>query len=359
MKFSLNLILFLLIKVKISNRLFLKYSIPKNIIATNIIDPKCYMNKIYKVKSAGVLEHVTSDIPKPFENEVVIEHKAIGVNHIDYKIFKGEDELGFFPGVEAAGIVHDVGEKVEGVKKGDKVAYATNTYGAYSIYNKVDSQNIIPIPNKMPFEMAALTLRKGMTAHYLMRRAFYVRPGMWVLIQGASGGLGSFMIRLAQHYKAQIIGTAGNDQKCNALENMGGASVFNYNSDYLSEVLDITKQEGVSVVYDLIGKSTFETSVELVGKFGLACLVGDTSGKVENFNINALNKNSIFVTMPNIDEYKKERVELLLSSHEVFDLIKKGVFPRKPSKVYKFEEVPQVFEDFKNKCNLGASVINV
>ncbi|MGV2433094.1 MAG UNVERIFIED_CONTAM: zinc-binding dehydrogenase [Rickettsiaceae bacterium] len=215
---------------------------------------------------------------------MLIRHEAIGVNFIDYEYLRGSiksNAENLTPGIEAVGIVEAVGKDVTYIKVGQRVGYATANSGAYAEYRTIKSYYVFPIHDSISSEAAALNMVKGMSAHYLMRRTFFLREGMTILIHGAASNLGKLMIKLAKEWKIQVIGSARSEEKINNLLKLGISKAFNYNvEDQEKTIMEYTKNQNVSVVYDFIGGPLLKNSLKCLVPFGLAVSAGNAMAQI-------------------------------------------------------------------------------
>lgn len=301
-------------------------------------------------------------VSNPGPGQVLVHQLAIGINYIDI-----HQRNGVFPipmpgiiGCEACGVVQAIGEGVQGIKVGDRVAYATAPYGAYTEARLIDQDYVITVPEYITNEQAAALLLKGMTAHFLMRRTFFVRKDQVVLVHAAAGGVGQLLCVLGKYYGAKVIGVVGTDEKVALVKGLGADYAINYNKeDFQQRVMEITDGAGVSVVYDSVGKDTFDKSLECVGYFGLLTSYGQASGPVPPFDINRLTEKGKFVTRASIFTYKKSRYELLLSAFEVFAMINKNIIKPNIQARYKLEEAALAHQNLESKTTTGQSIFVV
>ncbi len=307
-----------------------------------------------------VLKLHQTNIPKPSANEVTLKHEAIGLSFLDVNQRKGiyNVEENFCPGFSACGIVQEVGENVENVKIGERVAYATSPGGAYCQIRNIHKDFLISVPEFVEAKECASMLLNGLMAHTLLRRTFYVRPKFTILVHAAAGGIGRFLCQLGRHYGANVIGTVGSDEKIPfAIEN-GCHHVINYEKeDFVQKVKEITSGKNVQVVYDSVGKSTFKKGFEILCEFGLMAIFGDSSGAAGSISPQILTKNSTFLTRPSIFTYKNHRIEFVLSANEVFDLYKKGAITSGLNQQYSLSEVKQAHLDLENRKTMGSSIL--
>ncbi len=320
--------------------------------------------KAFQIKNSdnkNILEQVEVPIPTPGDDEILIRHEAIGINFIDYEYLRGTMPLlqnPMVPGIEAVGVIESVGSKVEHLKKGQKIGYATVLGGAYSEYRTIKLPYIFPIPETISSEAAALNLVKGMTAHYLMRRTFFTREGMTILIHGAMSNVGRLMLKLAREYKIKVIATVGSDEKKQLALDLHADAAFNYNTeDFVSGVNDLTKKAGVPVVYDFIGGDLLKQSLKCMQPFGLAVSAGHSSEKSQPINPVLLSPRSLFLTAPRLNQYKRDKPELMLSIVEIFGLVAAEAFPATADRKYSFEQIPEALKDIEDRKPISKVVL--
>jgi len=274
----------------------------------------------------GELEYVEIEKPKPKEGEALVRLESIGVNFIDvyhrtglYKL-----PLPLIPGSEGAGVVEEVGPGVTVVKKGDRVAYAM-ARGAYAEYAIVAAEMLVPIPDDVDFKTAAAVMLQGMTAHYLAVSTYPVDRGNSALVHAGAGGVGGLLIQVAKMRGARVLTTVSTEQKARIAKDAGADEIINYkDQDFEAEVMRITGGKGVNVVYDSVGQTTFDKSLNCVARRGLLALFGQSRGSVPPFDPLRLAKNGIYVTRPSLGHYIADRQELLWRAGEVFTWIRTG-----------------------------------
>lgn len=280
-----------------------------------------------------VLTFEDVEIPEPGAGEVRVRHTAIGINYIDTY-----HRSGLYPlplpsglGTEAAGVVEALGEGVDSLALGDRVAYAAAGVGAYATARNVAAARLVKLPSAVSDEVAAASLLKGMTVEALIRRVFEVKPGMTVLWHAAAGGVGTLATQWLAALGVRVIGTAGGPEKVrHALQN-GCAHVVDYRSeDFVKETLAFTNGAKLPVVYDSVGKDTVHRSLDLLAPRGLLVSFGNASGKPEPLDLLTLSqKGSLYVTRPTLFTYVAAREELEASARALFDAIEQG-FVRPP-----------------------------
>ena len=265
--------------------------------------------------------------PEPAREEVRVRLEAIGVNYIDTYHRTGlyPLELPFTPGIEGAGVVEEVGPAVEDVHVGDRVAFA-NSLGAYCGQKIVAAKALAKLPEGMDSRTAAAAMVQGITAHYLTRATFPLRPGNKVLVHAAAGGVGLLLVQLAKRFGATVFGTVGNREKAEAATAAGADHVILYTqTNFATEIEKLTKGEGVDVVYDSVGKETYERSMASLVPRGMLVLFGNASGPVPPIDPLALAKGgSIFLTRPTVAHYIRNRGEFLGRVEEIFAWIQSG-----------------------------------
>ncbi len=239
----------------------------------------------------------------PAENEVQVENKAIGINYIDTYIRSGLYPPPSLPsglGTEAAGVVSQVGSNVKHVKAGDRVVYAQSGLGAYSSVHNVAADKVALLPAAISFEQAAASFLKGLTVYYLLRKTYEIKPGEPFLFHAAAGGVGLIACQWAKALGAKLIGTVGSAEKAQRALQAGAWQVINYREENIAErVKEITGGKKLPVVYDSVGKDTWEASLDCLQRRGLMVSFGNSSGPVTGVNLGILNqKGSLFVTRP-------------------------------------------------------------
>ena len=269
----------------------------------------------------------TLEIPAPQEGEALVKVEAAGVNFVD--VYKREGlyriPLPSTLGEEGAGQVIAIGRGVTGVKEGDSVAWAS-VGGAYAEYAVVPAQRLVPVPAGVSTRVAAAVMLQGMTAHYLASSTFPLKHGDRCLVHAAAGGVGLLLVQIAKKRGAVVIGTAGSEEKAELARAAGADHVIVYTrDDFAAETRRLTNGAGVNVVYDSVGKTTFDSGLDILAARGMMVLFGQSSGPVEPINPQVLNqKGSLFLTRPTLAHYTSTRDELLWRSGELFEWIQNG-----------------------------------
>ena len=322
------------------------------------------MTRIVKIEKPGgpeVLKLETINLKKPTSEEVTIEHKAIGLNFIDTYHRSGlyPIELPSGIGVEGAGIIKEVGSKVEGFSVGDKVAYAGAPLGAYSSERNYPIKNLVKLPDGISFEIAATLMTKGLTAYYLLFKTYAVSSNETILFHAAAGGVGQIFCQWAKSLGCKVIGTVGADEKINIAKNNGCDHVINYSKDDFAEkVLEFTKKKGVPVVYDGVGKDTFHQSIECLKTRGVMVSFGNASGSLENIDVKkSIQPKGLYFTRPAMWHYLDERNELQEAADKLFEKINLGKIKIEIFKKYRLDEVVQAHKDLEKRKIIGPAII--
>jgi NADPH:quinone reductase len=315
--------------------------------------------KAIQVQTPGGPEALTLvdlPIPKPKPNEAVVKITAAGVNFIDIYFREGRypAALPFIDGQEAAGAVTEVGSEVKSVKPGDRVAY-TGILGAYAEYAAVPADRLVRVPDGIIDQQAAAAMLQGMTAHYLVHSTYPLKRGDTALIHAAAGGVGLLLVQMARNIGARAIGTAGSDEKAKLAREAGADEVIIYTrEDFEVETKRLTAGKGVEVVYDGVGKSTFEQGLNVLRPRGYMVLFGGASGPVPPFDpIKLSQKGSLFLTRPTLANYIASRAELEQRAGDVFNMIAADKLKLRIAHVYKLEEAQQAHRDLEARKTTG------
>jgi NADPH2:quinone reductase len=281
--------------------------------------------RVSRTGGPEVLEFVEVEKPKPAAGQLLVNIEAIGVNFIDVYHRTGlyALPLPLTPGSEAAGVVEAVGDGVTEFKKGDRVAYAM-VRGAYAEYTVVPADKLVAIPKSIDTRVAAAAMLQGMTAHYLVNSTFDLRKGHTALVHAAAGGAGGLIVQMAKQRGARVFGTAST-KKLDIVRGYGADAAIDYTTaDFEAEVMKLTNNAGVTVVYDSVGKTTFDKSLNCVTLRGMVALFGQSSGPVPPVDPSRLAVKGAYLTRPSLGHYTATRDELLWRSRELFDLISSG-----------------------------------
>jgi NADPH2:quinone reductase len=312
--------------------------------------------QVQKTGGPEMLTLVDLPVPKPKANEAVVKIAAIGVNFIDVYFREGRypAPLPFVDGQEAAGTVTEVGSEVKTVKPGDRVAY-TGVIGAYAEYAAVPADRLVHVPDEITDQQATAAMLQGMTAHYLLNSTYPLKKGETALIHAAAGGVGLLLVQMAKSIGARAIGTVGTEEKAQLARDAGADEVILYTQqDFEVETKRLTDGKGVHVVYDGVGKSTFEKGLNVLRPRGYMVLFGGASGAVPPFDPIALSqKGSLFLTRPSLVHYIATRQELEQRSSDIFNMIMAGKLKLRIGHVYKLEDVQQAHRDLEGRKTTG------
>ncbi|WP_145574867.1 quinone oxidoreductase [Yersinia alsatica] len=311
-----------------------------------------------------VLQYLDFTPVDPAADEVQVENKAIGINYIDTYIRSGLYPPPHFPsglGTEAAGIVTKVGSSVSTIKAGDRVVYAQSALGAYSEVHNVAAEKIALLPEQISFEQAAASFLKGLTVQYLLRQTHEIKPGEVFLFHAAAGGVGLIACQWAKALGAKLIGSVGSDEKAELAKANGAWATINYRTENIAErVAELTHGEKVGVVYDSVGKSTWQDSLNSLKRRGLLVSFGNASGPVTGVDLAILNqKGALYVTRPSLNAYVTNRKELEAASHELFSLIASGAIKVDVAEAQKFplQEARRAHEILESRQTTGSSLL--
>ncbi|KAI0500962.1 hypothetical protein KFK09_019180 [Dendrobium nobile] len=311
-------------------------------------------------KAQMVLNWEDVEIGEPKEGEIRVKNKAIGVNFIDVYNRKGvyKTDLPFTPGREAVGVVTAVGSGLTGRKVGDVVAYAGNPMGSYAEEQILPASAAVPVPSSVDHKVAASIMLKGMTVHSLLRRCFKVEAGHTILVQAAAGGVGSLLCQWANALGATVIGTVSSEEKAAQAKEDGCRHVIIYTKeDFVAAVNNITSGKGVNVVYDSVGKDTYQGSLKCLASRGYLVSFGQSSGLPDPIPLSDLATKSLFLTRPSLMHYTATRDELLESAGEVFSLLSSGVLKVRVNHVYPLSEAARAHADLEGRKTSGSIVL--
>lgn len=312
--------------------------------------------QVQKTGGPEVLTLVDIPAPKPRANEALIALKAVGVNFIDVYFREGRypAQTPFVPGQEGAGVVTEVGSDVKDLRPGDRVAYA-GTLTSYAEYTVVPAERLVKIPEKVTFEQAAAAMLQGMTAHYLVRSCYPLKKGETALIHATAGGVGLLVVQMAKKTGARVIGTVGNEEKAKLAKAAGVDDLILYTKqDFESETKRLTDNQGVHVVYDGVGKDTFEKGLNTLRPRGYMVLFGGASGAVPPFDLIKLSqKGSLFVTRPTLKDYILTRDELLWRANDVLNAIATRELSIHIGHSYRLAEAQQAHRDLEGRKTTG------
>ena len=319
--------------------------------------------KAIQVKQPGgpeALELVEIPVPQPKANEAVVKIAAVGVNFIDTYQREGRYKLPlpFVAGQEGAGVVTAVGSEVTSVKPGDRVAWA-GIQGSYAEYIAAPASRLVAIPAGVSDREAAAVMLQGMTAHYLAHSTFPLKSGDTALVHAAAGGVGLLLVQIAHDIGARVIGTVSTEEKAKLARAAGADDIILYTKDdFESETRRLTGGKGVDVVYDSVGKTTFEKSLNVLRPRGMMVLFGGSSGAVPPFDpILLSSKGSLFLTRPTLGHYTATREELEARASELFDMVAKKKLKLRIEHMYPLAEARQAHRDLEGRKTTGKLVL--
>ena len=308
-----------------------------------------------------VLELKDIKLSEPKSGEVLIKNKAIGLNYIDTYHRSGlyPVELPSNIGIEGAGIIEKVGPDVKNFKIGDKVAYASMPIGSYATHRIFPTKKLVKVPNEIELENVVTLMTKGFTVFYLLHKTYPVKSGETILFHAAAGGVGQIFCQWAKSLGCTVIGTVGSDEKVDIAKANGCTHVINYSKEnFAKRVKEITNAEGVPVVYDGVGKKTFDGSIECLKIRGMMVSFGNASGPLDPCNVTkSLAPKGLYLTRPSIAHYTSTKEELDEAAKKVFEMYITKKFSLNIFKKYNLDEIVQAHQDLENRKILGPAVI--
>ncbi|MCE9684414.1 NADPH:quinone reductase [Halomonas alkalisoli] len=309
-----------------------------------------------------VLELLDVTPAEPGPGDVRIQNHAIGLNFIDIYFRTGLYPAPSLPsglGTEGAGVVDAVGEGVTHLKPGDRVAYAQGPLGSYADYHVLPAAKVVVLPEGVDVETAAACMLKGLTVQYLLRQTCPLKGGETILWHAAAGGVGSIACQWAKALGVKLIGTVSSPEKAALAEKNGAWATIDYTKeDVVERVRELTNGEMVDVVYDSVGKDTWEISLDCLKPRSLMVSFGNASGAVEGVNIGILNqKGSLFVTRPSLNGYADTRERLEMMANELFDMLKSGKVTIDIGQKYSLAEAGKAQEDLASRRTTGSTIL--
>jgi len=319
--------------------------------------------RMHKAGGPEVLTWDDVDVPAPKPGEALIRHTAVGLNYIDTY-----HRSGLYPvpmpaiiGSEGAGVVEAIGPGVSEVAVGDRVAYGNAPIGSYAEKRVLPAHRLLKLPAGVSDKQAASMMLKGMTAQYLIRRTYRVKAGETVLVHAAAGGVGLIMCQWLKHLGATVIGTVGDKAKGELAKKHGADHIVYYREeDFAAKVKEITGGKMVPVVFDGVGKDTWEKSLDCLQPRGLMVSYGNASGAVPPINIAVLNtKGSLFLTRPSLNGYVAKRDELVETANDLFDVVTKGAVKIEINQSYALKDAAQAHRDLESRKTTGSTVLTL
>jgi NADPH2:quinone reductase len=303
-------------------------------------------------------------VAEPGRGEVRMRNTAVAVNYRDVLVRSGIHAVKSFPsgiGLDSAGVIEAIGPEVRGLAVGDRVSCVAGPDGAYAELRLVPAARVVPLPDGIDERIAAAMMVRGMTARYLLHETYPVKPGDTILIHAAAGGVGLIVCQWAKHLGATVIGTVGSEEKAEIARAHGCDHPVVYGKEGFAErVRAITRGEGVAVVYDSVGKSTFEDSMRCLRRRGVLASFGEASGDPDPVPPRRLGQlGSIYLTHPSLPDYTATRDELLATANDLFAMVQGGRIRIDISKTYPLQEAPRAHADLEARRTTGSIVLVV
>jgi NADPH2:quinone reductase len=325
------------------------------------------MSKAFRFHATGgpeVLRLEDVEIGEPGPGQVRMRNRAVAVNYRDVLQRSGIHAVKSFPapiGLESAGVIEAIGPDVSGFKIGERVAYASAPEGAYAEERIVTAARLIPLPDRIDDRTAAAMMIRGMTARMLLRQAYVVQPGDTILIHAAAGGVGLIVCQWAKHLGATVIGTVSSDEKAEVARAYGCDHPIVYTrEDFVARVQEITRGDGLPVVYDSVGRATFEGSLQCLRRRGYMCSFGEASGDPDPMPPRRLGQlGSIYLTHPSVSNFNVTRADLLESANEVLGLVADGSIKIEIGREYALRDAPRAHADLETRNTIGSIVLAV
>ena len=320
--------------------------------------------QVYEIGEPSVMKWEDVDPGNPDSNEVLVRHTGVGLNFIDVYFRRGiypPPGFPFVPGLEGAGVVEQIGDDVSDLAVGDRVAYASPPLGAYAEQRLMPANRLVKIPDEIDDVTAAAMMLKGLTAQYLLRQVYQVKSGDTILFHAAAGGVGLIACQWAKRLGATVIGTVGNDQKAEIAKDHGCDFPIIYTREnFTDRVREITDGKGVPVVYDSVGLSTFESSLDCLRPKGLLVSFGQSSGEIDSFNPVLLRvKGSLFLTRPTLMTYTAEREDLVAMAEELCEMVTSGAVTIPVKQRFALADAVEAHTDLESRKTHGATVFEV
>lgn len=304
---------------------------------------------------ATVMKYKNIPVPQLGEGEVLVRNAYAGVNFIDTYFRTGlyKAPLPLTPGREGSGTVTAVHPSVSGIKEGDRVVYFSNN-GSYATYTVANAAKVLKLPKGLDEKTAAATLLQGLTAWTFVREAGQVQPGDWVLVHAAAGGVGSLLTQMLKAVGAKVIATASNEDKCKLARSYGAEWVIQSGDENVPEkVKEITDGHGVDVIFDGVGKATFDSDLEMIARKGTLIVFGNASGAVPPFDILRLGAKNVKIARPVLNNYVATREEFERYAGVLFDLVLTGRVIIKVHEVYPLEDATRAHQDLEGRKTTG------
>ncbi|MBT6275219.1 MAG: quinone oxidoreductase [Chromatiales bacterium] len=318
--------------------------------------------QITEVGGADVMRYVDVEVGEPGEGQIRVRHDAIGLNYIDVYFRTGlypAPHMPFTPGLEAAGEVLEVGPDVTAVAVGDRIAYAAPPIGAYAHERLMQADRVVKVPDGVTAEQAAAMMLKGMTAQYLLRSTYRVKSGDTIVFHAAAGGVGLIACQWAKALGATVIGTVGSEEKAELARAHGCDHPIIYSRENLAErVREITDGAGVPVVYDSVGKDTFDSSIDCLAPLGMMVSFGNASGPAPAVDPGLLSsKGSLFFTRPTLMTYTASRDDLVACADELFEVVGNGKVAVEINQRFALSDAPAAHNALEGRRTTGSTLL--
>ena len=316
--------------------------------------------RIHEYGGPDVLRWETVPLPEPGPTEALIEQKAIGLNYIDVYYRTGLYKAHGFPaiiGQEGAGVVTALGSDVKNLVVGDRVTYA-NALGAYATHRVIPAEKLVKLPDSVDFGQAAALMLQGLTAQYLLHRTYKVKPGDTILVYAAAGGVGLLLCQWAKHLGATVIGVVSTEAKADLARQNGASHVLLGTADVAADVKRITGGAMVPVVYDSVGKDTFQASLNCLAPLGLMVTFGNSSGPVPPFDPSILSaKGSLFLTRPSLATYTSKRSDLEKASADLFAVVASGAVRASINHTFPLKDAAAAHTALEARQTTGSTIL--
>jgi NADPH2:quinone reductase len=321
------------------------------------------MTKAIRIHANGgpeVMKWEQVPTPQPGPNEALIRHEAVGLNYIDVYFRTGlyKAPLPATIGMEGAGVVLEVGEAVKGLRAGDRVSYAGGPIGAYATERVIPADRLVKLPDSIDFKTGAAMMLQGMTVQYLLRRTFPVQKGQTILVHAAAGGVGLIMCQWARHLGATVIGVVSSEEKAALALANGATHTIVGHAQLAAEVRRITGGAMVPVVYDSVGKDTFNASLDCLAPLGMMVSYGNASGPVPPLDVSVLSaKGSLYLTRPTLSTYIAARADLEAVSRDLFDVVSSGAVKIQVKQTFPLAEAVAAHVALESRKTTGSTVL--
>jgi NADPH2:quinone reductase len=312
--------------------------------------------RVHEYGGPEALRHEEAPLPEPGPGEARVKIEAAGVNFIDvyHRTGRYPGQLPITPGMEGAGVVDALGPDVSELKPGDRVAYAMHQ-GSYGEYAVVPAWRLVPLPDSVDTRLAAAVMLQGMTAHYLTHTIYPLRPGDTALVHAAAGGVGLLLVQMAKRRGTRVIGTVSTEEKVGLAREFGADEVILYTQiDFEAETSRMTNGEGVNVVYDSVGKTTFDKGLNCLKPRGYMVLYGASSGPAPPLDPQVLvRKGSLFLTRPSLAHYSADREEILRRSGDLFEWMAAGQLQVRVNQAYPLADAAEAHRYLEGRKTRG------